>query len=307
MTAVSHAQNLLQIAQACAELLQLTSPSVVVASTDNNIVLLRRMILQTTQELRDEYDWPELQREYTFTLATDTDAYAFPNDIDRLLFETMWNRTQRYPLIGPLDAVEWQQYKSGLVAAAPRQRFRIKGFALNQFYIDSTPTSTENGQTCVLEYVTRSVYHPKTWAASTLWTGIQFCFYNGNFYDRGSTGAATTGTTPPTHTTGSASDGSITWTYLDTQGGTVGPFSVSFGNDTDVIILDPEIVIDGACWRFQESRGFDYEAVKARADARLDAAKVKNEAARVLKINQAQIDTPMIGPWSYPISNYPIY
>ena len=287
----------LAVAQKCAKRLQIASPSAFVASTDNNIILLLQMLEEAAQKIRNEFEWPELQKEHTFTLSTSTANYALPTDMNRLLFETSWNRTQALQLIGPVDPVEWQEYKSGNITSLPRQRFRVKGWVTNQFYVDPTPTSTENGQTCALEYITESVIRPKTWVASTSWSGMQYCSYNGNIYDRGGTGAGSTGTTAPTHTSGAVSDGSISWTFLGT------PFE-TFNHDNDELILNEDLVIDQAIWRFKQERGLDFEDFRAQAEENKELAKTFLQSAEVISVRTASTSPSIFDGRSYPQGSY---
>lgn len=292
--------TILQIAQAVAPRLQLPTPSVLVTTVDNNVLLIRAMIDQTVQDIARDYAWPELQKEYTFTLATSTASYALPADADILLSETFWNRDQRWPLIGPIDAVMWQQYKSGIIASLPRQRIRVKGWTDKQLFIDPTPSSDDNGQTCVFEYISKTTFAPRTWVASTSWLGNNACSYNGNIYVRGSTGAATTGTVAPTHTSGTVSDGLINWTYTDAAYDST---SVN-NNDTDQVILDSRIIEDGVVWRFKQERGLDFEGLKADAQAQLDIAKSKLAAASIVTMSRMGSLPNTLGLWSYPEGNF---
>lgn len=289
--------TVLSLAQTLAQRLQLSAPSSIIGSTDANVILMKTVIEQAAQDIASEYAWPEITREYTFTLATNIPSYAVPADYDRYLTQTLWNRTQKWPLIGPLTPQEWQTYKSGLVTTLPRQRFRLKYWGDTQFFIDPTPTSSENGQTVAFEYISKTVFRPKTWIALTSWAGLQYCSYNGNIYDRGGTGAATTGTTAPTHTSGSVSDGSITWTYY------ASPFE-TINNDNDETTLDPKIIIDSAFWRFLQARGQDFEDYRAQADEQKELAKTRLQGAGILTIGRNVDDTWLIGPWSYKEGDY---
>lgn len=51
--------------------------------------------------------------------------YNLPSDWLKQIPQTEWDRTNRWPLIGPESAQSWQSFKSGIVYAGPRQRFRI--------------------------------------------------------------------------------------------------------------------------------------------------------------------------------------
>lgn len=264
------------------------------------MILLKEMIHLAAQEIHDAFPWPELEKEYTFTLATSTPAYALPGDLDRLQMETLWNRSQFWPIIGPLDAIQWQHYKSGAISSFPHQRYRVKTWQTKQFFIDPTPTSSENGQTVAFEYITSNNFRPKTWVASTSWTGMQYCSYNGNIYDRGGTGAGSTGTTAPTHTTSTpTSDGSLTWTYL-----TDSVFD-SINHDNDETILDQSMIIDGAVWRFKRERGYFYETFEQAEKDSIDIEKSKLAGSGIISARLRDSGYSIaIGVKNYPVSDF---
>lgn len=407
--------NILQVAQTCAQRLQLPTPSSFVASTDNNMILLNSMINRAIQEIRNDFPWPELQREYSFTLVNNQDTYPLPGDFDRTSTETLWNRTQKWPLIGPLDAVEWEVYKSGIVTTFPRQRFRIKYWGINQFFVDPVPTGTENNQIIVYEYISKNVFMPKAWAPSTVFGASAYCSYNGNIYE---TTGGTTGTIPMTlgangqgqdgtvfwtaipsvnawaqstvytvntfvsnggnvyrcvangksssigtgpsgfgisitdnsvtwsaspvvtwaaetqyafgtvmHTSGNVfyycstptstgngvqqsggiepnwtsttqSDGSLTWTFINTY------FDMP-QNDSDTPILDAEMIIDGAVWRFKQERGLNFDDLRTQALEQIETAKSRLGGSGVLSMSEGFSNGPLpIGLWSYPEGSF---
>lgn len=289
--------TVLSICQTAAKRIGVQSPSSILSTSDGNVILLRTMLERAVQEIRNEFPWPELQKQLLFDLVTNQANYPLPTDFDRFQNETLWNRTQRWPLLGPIDSVLWQVYKSGLITTLPRQRFRVKGWEINQFYVDPTPSSDDNGQDCVFEYISRTCIRPKTWVASTSWTGLQYCSYNGNIYTRGSTGAATTGTNAPTVTSGSVSDGSITWTFTNAVFDTV-------IDDSDEVILDNEMVTDHVVWMFKQQRGFDFEDDRRIAMNQKDMAKSRLQGATTLSVNRRDYMPPYLGIWSYPEGNY---
>jgi hypothetical protein len=291
--------SVLTIAQAAAKRLQINAPASIISATDGNVILLVQMLEKAAADLRDMHPWPELIREFTFTLATDTAYYNLPGDFNGNLSETLWNRTQHYPLIGPVDSVEWQNYKSGLITTLPRQRFkvRVKNYT-NSIFLDPTPTSSENGQTCALEYVSSYGLRPQTWRASTAWTGEQYCSYDGSIYNRGGTGVATTGTTPPTHVSGTTvSDGSISWTH------SILPYE-SIVSNSDEVAVDNQLVTDAIVWMFKRERGFAYEELRKEWMEAVDVHKGRIAGAGVMSINRSHKLPSMIGPWSYPEGSY---
>lgn len=252
----------------------------VIGSTDNNIIQLLTKCEEAGKAIRDFADWPELQKEHTFTLTTSVDSYVLPADFNRMIDGTQWNRDQTWPLYGPIPADYWQYLKSGVVSLQVNQRFRVKGWADKQFFIDATPDSSFSGDTLVYEYVTKTWIRPKTWVASTSWNTIQYCSYNGNIYNRGATTALSTGTSAPVHTTGAISDGSITWTYLSTAYET-------FMHDTDEVILDDEDVIQGTVWRWKMENGYAYEPYAAEAMTRLLNSKADLNGASIMDFKRS--------------------
>jgi hypothetical protein len=73
--------------------------------------------------------------------------FDLPPDWNRQIPQTEWNRTQRWELLGPKSAQEWQTFKSGIVSAGPRQRFRI---LQNQLCLNPSPP---DNQTLSFEYI----------------------------------------------------------------------------------------------------------------------------------------------------------
>ena len=107
--------------------------SAAVASTNNNIISLLSFAEEAGKDIRDDFNWPELEKEYTFDLVSGSASYALPADFDSIIFETLWNRDQLWPLMGPMTPELWQFRKSGIATATVRNEFRIKGYTDTQF------------------------------------------------------------------------------------------------------------------------------------------------------------------------------
>lgn len=65
--------------------------------------------------------------------------YAMPSDFARMVDKTQYNKSNRWSIIGPKDAQEWQWLKASYVTTGPRMRFRIMG---DKFTVWPMPTST---------------------------------------------------------------------------------------------------------------------------------------------------------------------
>lgn len=288
--------TLLATVQTMAKRLQLPSPATVINNTEQNVIFMLTSLELAGKAVRDSYAWPELEKEYTFDLATSTASYALPADLNYKIFETEWDRDNTWPLIGPLDPQEWQYRKSGISNVVPRKMFRIKGYADKQFFVHPTPDSGDDGATLVFEYSSKTWCRPKTWAASTAFAAGTYCFYNGNIYS--TVAGGTTGSTPPTHTTGSASDGVVTWVY------TLASFE-TFNLDTDEIILDQELVIGEAIWRFKREKGLPYDELAQESQMALTQAVTDLKGAGIIDHGTPSANSRVVGWGSIPDGNFP--
>lgn len=90
--------------------------------------------------------WAETRAEWSITTTT-ADAYDLPLDWLVPLTGTVWDRTNRWPLLGPKVPTEWQYLKSGFGVAAPQYRYR---FFNGQFNIFPAPKA---GLNIVQEYL----------------------------------------------------------------------------------------------------------------------------------------------------------
>ena len=66
--------------------------------------------------------------------ATATDTYTFgktqyalPDDYERLVDRTQWDKSKHWEMLGPETAQQWQWIKSGYIATGPRIRWRLLG------------------------------------------------------------------------------------------------------------------------------------------------------------------------------------
>jgi hypothetical protein len=141
--------TLLQLVQDAATELSLNSPAVVVSSQDQDVRQLLALANAAGADLVKAWEWQFLLNEYTFVTTT-ASQYALPSDYDRLVNDTQWDRTSRWPGIGPASSQTWAWLKGQMIASVPRYRFRILG---NQF---TTYPSPRVGFTYSFEYVGRN-------------------------------------------------------------------------------------------------------------------------------------------------------
>lgn len=150
--------TLLTVVRSAASRLGLARPSSVVNSTDQNSVELLAFAQEEGKTLARRHEWQVLQTEHTFTTSNGTVSYALPSDFDRILKDTVFNRTRRRRMAGDLAPDQWQETQASLVTMV-NPAFRIRG---GLFLISPTPTATE---TVAYEYIS------KKWCQSNTSTG----------------------------------------------------------------------------------------------------------------------------------------
>lgn len=142
MTALTIVQN------ACSRL-GLTAPAVVFTSTDAQIIQLRNLMNEEGVELSRASPWTKLITEKTFTtVAQALQTSAVPTDFNWYLNDTMWNRTTRIKIGGPVSAEDWQTFQAISLLSIPASVFRFRG---GDILLYPTPAV---GQTVAYEYGT---------------------------------------------------------------------------------------------------------------------------------------------------------
>jgi len=76
--------------------------------------------------------------------------YDMPADFERIVNKTQYNKSNRWSIIGPKDAQEWQWLKSSYITTGPRMRFRLTG---DKFTIWPAPSAV---LTMGYEYISNS-------------------------------------------------------------------------------------------------------------------------------------------------------
>jgi hypothetical protein len=257
------------IQQACSEY-GLTRPTAIVSSSNQEITQLIAATYRAAKHARMNYDWPFLTKEFTFSTSNGVANYALPSDFQRIVPGTVWNRTDQME-IGLLSPQEWQTLTSG-VSSGVTQRYRIKGAGTSRFYLTPTPSSTE---TIVFEYISKNWILPVEWTATTSFLINTYTSYNGNIYK--ATTGGTTSTTAPTHTSGSAADGSVVWAYQSLY--------EAFTADTDTVLIDELTMAIGIQAEFAEKKGFEYQDLKARFEIALRDEYVAQKGTRTFALN----------------------
>jgi hypothetical protein len=221
-----------------------TVESAVIASTETTTKQLRTMAQRVNREMSDQYPWPVMYAAGSITLVNGQAQYQLPAAFSYYQYNTFWNQSTRWRILGPMTPQEYAEIKGYGLNTTVYQRFQLRGISNDQLLISPTPTAS--GDIIIFEYIAERSVRPRTWATGVLYSANSYTFYNGNYYQ--TTAGGTTGATPPTHTSGSVSDGGVTWTYYS------GIYN-EFLADTDVSIFNEKTLELGVLERFAEIHG----------------------------------------------------
>jgi len=195
-------------------------PTSVIGNANLTVQQFLGLLQRTGNNMVGDFVWQQLIVTYTFNTASPTLTYALPADYDRMMSQTYWNRTQKWPLIGPLSDAQLEQCRSGLVVTAPSIMFRI---AAGMIELVSVPTAA---QTIAFEYVS------KNWIA--------------------------------------------------TAGSPFTPARFRFQVDTDVALLDEDVLTMGAEWRWLAAKGLPYTHIQEEYEDALQERMAANRGFRVI-------------------------
>lgn len=143
------------IAEVCGRL-SLPVPTAVVGSTDSQLIQLLTLLNKAGHDLGQAFNWQALTEEQTFvTTNTPTQSAAVPVDFDRFIANSIFNRTTRRPVSGPITPIQWQALQAQPALSTVYLMFRERQ---GQFLMIPTPPA---GQTIAYEYVSEN------WAKSS--------------------------------------------------------------------------------------------------------------------------------------------
>ena len=150
--------------QAAGELGLPQYPTIVGIDNVQSVQLLA-LLNAAGNELYLYYPWEQFHKEATWVTVDSQGDYALPDDWGYFVDQTQWDRTNHWPLLGPKSAQEWAWLKGGLIASAPRTRYRVREGTL---LIWPVPPVGHTSITLAMEYVS------KYWIGATgTETGIQ--------------------------------------------------------------------------------------------------------------------------------------
>jgi hypothetical protein len=112
------------VQQACGEL-GLPVPDAVAGTTEETNIQMLALLNSAGYDLAANYQWEELTRTQLVNLNAVDDLYDLPTDYNFYLDSTGWDRTNRWPLLGPVSSQEWQALVASKVQAVSRTYYRL--------------------------------------------------------------------------------------------------------------------------------------------------------------------------------------
>jgi uncharacterized protein (DUF1330 family) len=143
--------TLLTICQDAANIIGITAPDSVTASTDTSVIQLEASVNQEGRAQVQKYGWQVLVKEGSHTtLAAESQGtmISIASDFGRFSNDTMWNRTTNRRYYGPITDSRWQQILA-VVSGGITNYFRIRG---GNLLMHPTPTA---GESVKFEYVSK--------------------------------------------------------------------------------------------------------------------------------------------------------
>jgi hypothetical protein len=145
--------TLLEIVQDFCERKALPIPATVMGSADGQIKQIRAILRKGCEDMSQRGRWEALINEALWT-TTNTESQGTivsraTNGYRWIIPESFWDRTEKLPLLGPLDSADWQVLKA-IVITGPRYSFRF-----TQGLIRVTPAPPAD-HTWVFEYISKN-------------------------------------------------------------------------------------------------------------------------------------------------------
>ncbi len=127
-------------------------PATVLGTSDTQVLQMLRLLEEEGDDLSKRGAWEGLTDEASLTTTNTEDQGAMttlcPNGFRYIKNQTIWSRSRRLPVAGPLDSGEWQTLKAMFING-PYYRFRIRG---GHLLVNPAPPA---GESWYWEYVSQ--------------------------------------------------------------------------------------------------------------------------------------------------------
>lgn len=154
--------TLLSVCNNAAYEVDLNPFATIVSNSDPGAAKLLRYAQKVGSRLMKAYPWQVLRKERTFTgISGSEQTGILPDDFDRFIPETFWNRSSGCLLSGPISSVEWQDLQARSFLGSPK--FIYRGGAV------SIIPALGGGESLAFEYVGKNWCQSAGATAQTAW------------------------------------------------------------------------------------------------------------------------------------------
>jgi len=286
--------TILEIVQDICTEVGVNAPTSVVNSTDPTAKQMAVLLRRAGGDVIDEFAWDVLRKTGIITLVDGQQGYALAEDFNYLENRTFYDISSQWEMYGPESPQEWSLQQWGITASPPRRRYTVEGSSGANVQVSPLPAAGDAGVQLGYKYYSKNWIRPATWASGVSFPNGSYTWYNGNYYYAATGG--TSGATPPTHTSGSVSDGGVTWAYY------AGVYDRPRA-DTDVCIIPDIVVYLGTMWRFQQSHGLPYKRAEAEQLKNIKLTMTNERGARTLSLARSN-GIPLLSYINIPEGNY---
>ena len=263
--------NVLGILQNACQQIGIPAPTNFTA-TDTNSLQLYSLFRDVHTYLRNQRIWPQMKSTHEFTLEADRQLYQLPPNFFAALLGTQYDKTTKFPMIGPLSDAQFAMRQYGLAGFTPLPAYRVFGPDNNQYsaggQFEVWPMPTAPGDTIAFDYQWANIFLPQNWQPSTAYTiNTSYVNANGNIYKCTGSGTSSSTTAPSGRSDLPITNGTASFTYIpQAYEAILAP--------TDLSAFDPEVVIAGfKTWYFEAKVQPQAQACRAQFDKMIDAAK----------------------------------
>lgn len=127
-------------------------PTTVNGTTDTQVAQVMALLEEEGNDLSARGSWEALTLEASHTTLAIEDQGAIAtiasNGFRNIVNQTIWDRTSRLPVAGPMSGQDWQALKA-VLATGPRYRYRIRG---GKLLVNPAPPA---GDSWYFEYVSQ--------------------------------------------------------------------------------------------------------------------------------------------------------
>jgi hypothetical protein len=103
------------------------------ASASETDIQMLALLNAAGYDIITNFQWEEMNRTYLLEIGADptVNQFPLPSDYDYFLDQTGWDRTNRWPLLGPVTQAEWQALIAAKVQAVSRTYFILQNKMLS--------------------------------------------------------------------------------------------------------------------------------------------------------------------------------